>query len=335
MLDGGSKKPDDNNIIISENVTTTESQTESPVTTAAPVEKVTEIVTVIVEVTAPPVTEPKFNSYTYTINNYNLPVYAKAEYSSDVMGYITDRGNYTVIDQSGRWANLNTDGWINLDDAESFGNISYVGTGYVSTKSDPLTLRYAASPDSKSLESVPRHTSVDVYYTDFPDWYYTTYKGTSGFVNAEYITMGNPPQVSVGSYYGCGTVATKKDRLNVRSEPSTGASIVTDIPKGTSIDLYTTSESGWYYTTYKGKSGFVKSDYISFAPVYESSIPITAVINTKKDPLNLRSSPSEDAKIITTIPKGTTVTVIDYYTDWCYIEWGDYKGYASTEYLVF
>lgn len=344
MIDGGDKKSDDNNIILSENVITTEVQTEtptaSPVTTAVPVEKVTEIVTVIVEVTAPPVTEaviqiPSFDSYTYAVNNYNLPVYAKAEYSSDVLGHITDRGNYTVIDQSGRWANLSSGGWINLDEASENGYLYYIGKGYISTQKDPLNIRYAPTADAKILTGIPKNTSVDVYETYFSDWYYTEYNGKSGFVSAKYITMGNPPTVSVEAYYGYGTVATEKDPLNVRSEPSINASIVTSIPKGTSIELCSTSEAGWYYTTYNGKSGFVKSDYISFIPVYESYAPLTAVINTKNDPLNIRETASKDGKIITAIPKGTTVTIIDYDGNWCYIQWGEYTGYASTEYLAF
>lgn len=341
MLDGGNKKTDDNNITISENsattgiqpqatAATTGIQTQATVTTNTSVEEVTGIVTVAVEVT-----EPKFNPYTYTVNNYNLPIYANAEYTSDIMGHITDRGNYTVTDQSGRWANLNAGGWINLDDAETAGYMRYLGQGYISTKNDPLNMRYAPESNSKVLAEIPRNTSVEVYETYFSDWYYTSYNGKSGFVSSKYVTMGALPKVTIGSYYGFGTVATEKDPLSLRSEPSTGASIVASIPKGTGIYLYTTSEYGWYYTTYNEKSGFVSSDYISFAPVYEYYAPLTAVINTKNAPLNLRSLPSTDSSVITSIPKGTTVTVIEYYTDWCYIEWGDYRGYASTGYLAF
>lgn len=130
-------------------------------------------------------------------------------------------------------------------------------------------------------------------------------------------------------FYGC--IMTQKDPLNVRSEPSKSAKVVTSIPKGTSVYVYYTSEYDWYYTTYDGKSGFVSADYVTT----EQYHPMTAVIATKSDPLNLRETASKSGKIITTIPKGTTVNVIEYGDDWCYISWGQYYGYASTDYLAF
>ena len=348
MIDGGNRKSDsNNNIMLSENFTGAESQTEiittaPPVTTALRIETVTEIVTVIVEVTSPPATEPvvqqpSFNPYTYTINNYCLPIFKDSRYDSDITGYITDKGTYTIVDQSGNWGKLKSGaGWINFDDASSEGRVSYIGAGYVSTESDPLNLRTAPDKNSKTLTSIPKNTSVEVYATDADGWYYTTYKGKSGFVNSQYITFGNPPAISVGEFYGSGVIATQKDPLNVRSEPSKNASIITAIPKGTSVDLYSTNEPDWFYTTYNGKSGFVKSDYISFCSHdYNYVESLTAYINTKSDPLNLRASASTDSAIVTAIPKGTSVTVIDYGDSWCYIEWNGYTGYASTQYLAF
>lgn len=347
MIEIDNKKYDNNNtnLFVSETTLTNNSYIQSTtmtdkktsvVTTAVQTEKVPEVITVTVIVTEIVKQEPEFQPYTYSINNYNLAIYENAGYDSEVVGHINDKGTYTIVDQYQNWGKLKSGaGWINFEDADSYGNITYAGNGYISTQSDPLSLRYAANPDSKSLASIPRNTSVELYYTDFNDWYYTTYNGHSGFVSAKYITMGNPPEVSVDSYYGYGIIATQKDPLNMHSEPSENSPVLTTIPKGTSVDLYSTSEPDWFYTTYNGKSGFVKSDYISFESVCESYTTLTAVINTKNDPLNLRSSPSTDSSIVTEIPKGTTVTVIDYYSDWCYIQWNDYTGYASTEYLAF
>ncbi len=336
MIDGGNKKNNNNIAVSQESSTTTQPLNTTTEISTAPVETVTEIVTVVVEVTtSPTIQEPQLNSYSYTINNYNLPLYTYPNYDSNIIKFITDRGNYTIVENSGHWGKLDSGGWINLDDAETYGNINYAGTGYVSTQSDPLTLRYTTSSDSKSLDSIPKNTYLELYYTDFSDWYYTQYNGKCGFVSAKYITMGKIPQVRIGNYYGCGTVATKKDPLNVRSLPSENSSILTTIPKGTSIDLYSTSETGWYYTTYNGKSGYVKSDYISFESVGYDICNPTAYINTQKDPLNLRVSASTDSSIITTIPKGTAVNIIEYGDSWCYIEWNGYKGYANTQFLSF
>lgn len=134
-----------------------------------------------------------------------------------------------------------------------------------------------------------------------------------------------------------GYITTKKDPLNVRSEPSKSSKVLTTIPKGEYVYVYDTSEYGWYYTTYNGKSGYVSADYVTAgqAPVYESYIPSTAVVATKQDVLNLRQSASTNGTIITGIPKGSTVTIIDFGYDWCYVSWGGYTGYVSTQYLSY
>lgn len=88
----------------------------------------------------------------------------------------------------------------------------------------------------------------------------------------------------------------------------------------------------WYYTTYNGKSSYIKAEYIANG-ILDIDSSTTAYINTKSNPLNLRKSASKDNDIITAILKGTAV--IEYVDSWCYIEWNGYKGYASTDYLLF
>lgn len=429
MIDGGNKKSDstDNNLFVSEVTSTGEPdiqtgtmevrQTAVPaVTTEIAPEVVT--VTVIVTVTEPVKQESSFQPYNYKVNNVGLVVYANAGFDSKPIDYISDRGTYTIVDQYQNWGKLESGGWINFDVASESGGVTYLGMGEVVTKKDPLNMRSAPDSDAKIITSIPKGTSVGVYESEFPDWYYVDYNGKSGFVSTKYISFDNfhittiiddcgygtvatkkdplnlrseasenssilttiPKGTSIKlystiydgwystsyngkngyvkaeyisfsdssstpsatydtnilEYYGPGVVATEKDPLNVRSEPSTNASVVTTIPRHTTIDLYMTTYDGWYYTIYNGKSGYVSSQYISnVVPADDVQISSTAYINTKSDPLNLRKSASTSGAVITTIPKGTAVTVIEYGDSWCYVEWNGYKGYASTDYLLF
>ncbi len=145
----------------------------------------------------------------------------------------------------------------------------------------------------------------------------------------------NYTQVYDTGFYGY--ITTQKDPLNMRSEPSKNAKVLTEIPKDTYIYVNDTSEYGWYYTTYNGQSGYVSADYVTAGspPVYESYIPSTAVIATEQDALNLRQSASTNGTVITGIPKGSTVTIVEFGYDWCYVSWGGYTGYVSTQYLSY
>ena len=170
------------------------------------------------------------------------------------------------------------------------------------------------------------------------------------------VPVQNNYEIYNGAYYAC--VSTQKDPLNIRSTPDKNGKVLGTIPKGKYIDVYMTSETGWYYTTYGGVSGYVSSDYITLILSgefygyddeyngyydYDNSIldgdghnGDWATIATKSDPLNLRSSPSTSASIITSIPKGSSVYVnYEYDSTWCYITWESYTGYVMTQYLAF
>ncbi|MDE6665818.1 MAG: SH3 domain-containing protein [Ruminococcus sp.] len=207
--------------------------------------------------------------------------------------------------------------------------------GYIATKKDPLNVRFEPSKNAKVVTSIPKGTSVYVYYTSESDWYYTTYNGKSGFISADYVTAGEEIVLAEPEVH-YGIVTTNKDPLNLREEPNSDSKILTTIPKGTGIYFRKTNLAGWYWASYNEKSGYVSSDHITISqPPAHNTLSSTAIIATKSDPLNLRETASKNGKIITTIPKGTTVDVIEYGSEWTYISWGQYSGYASTDYLSF
>lgn len=59
----------------------------------------------------------------------------------------------------------------------------------------------------------------------------------------------------------------------------------------------------------------------------------TGTVNTEKDPLNVRKSPSANAEIIGQIEKGSTVTVYSESGDWYEIEYNGGAGYVSKKYI--
>lgn len=144
------------------------------------------------------------------------------------------------------------------------------------------------------------------------------------------------------SYYGY--VSTQKDPLNIRSGAGESYKVLGSIPKGTYIYVQTTSGNGWYYTTYGGVSGYVSAKYVTLVMsdayygydghnyYYSYS---TATVKTNGSNLYLRDSASMNGNILDRMPNGTTITVIEYGSSWCYVEYNGTRGYASTDYLSF
>lgn len=56
-------------------------------------------------------------------------------------------------------------------------------------------------------------------------------------------------------------VTANKGALNLRSTPKTSGQILEKIPYGTQLDA--TSEGEWSKVQYKGKTGYVKTEFLS------------------------------------------------------------------------
>lgn len=59
-----------------------------------------------------------------------------------------------------------------------------------------------------------------------------------------------------------------------------------------------------------------------------------ATVTTNKDPLNLRSAPNQNAGILSAIPRGATVEVLEDPDAWVRVRYQGVTGYASSRYLT-
>ncbi len=65
----------------------------------------------------------------------------------------------------------------------------------------------------------------------------------------------------------------------------------------------------------------------------DESLNKTMYIAVRETVLNLRTAPSTDSQVITTMPKGDIVTVHSISGDWAYVTYKGTNGYCSTNYL--
>lgn len=70
-----------------------------------------------------------------------------------------------------------------------------LGTYFVDTKEDPLTIREEAKQNASKLGTIPRGENIEI--TDIQShWGYVTYDGISGWINLDYCTKGKNPNPS-------------------------------------------------------------------------------------------------------------------------------------------
>ncbi len=64
-----------------------------------------------------------------------------------------------------------------------------------------------------------------------------------------------------------------------------------------------------------------------------ASYQATAVVCNVNYSLNMRDAASSNSNVITTIPKGETVIILETGADYHYVQYGDYQGYCAAECL--
>ncbi|MGZ0879050.1 SH3 domain-containing protein [Priestia megaterium] len=133
---------------------------------------------------------------------------------------------------------------------------------------------------------------------------------------------------------------TTTSNLNVRQTASTSAKKVTTLAKGTTVTINET-KSGWYRIISGKYSGWVSSNYIKVKQEFtnDTSKSTTTASNTgvktgtTTSNLNVRQTASTTAKKVTTLSKGTTVTINEAKSGWYRITSGKYTGWVSSSYI--
>ena len=132
-----------------------------------------------------------------------------------------------------------------------------------------------------------------------------------------------------------------------RKSRSTDSDVVQTLKAGTKVMIYGTSKNGWFKVRSKGKSGYVKKEYIvsDKSKVEKEDTPqenlpaAPSYYNegdtiTLSDSVNVRSSMSETSDRVGLAYKGDVITVIMSYAEgWTKVSWNGQTGYVKTAYL--
>ena len=127
-----------------------------------------------------------------------------------------------------------------------------------------------------------------------------------------------------------GTVNTSSSALNIRAAASTTAGVVTKAAKGSTVTILG-EENGFYKVKLAdGTIGYASKAYIKVT----TDTPVVTITATTTANLKLRTS-APSGSVITVMPKGATVKVIEGGQSWAKVEYNGKVGYASNNYLTF
>ena len=116
--------------------------------------------------------------------------------------------------------------------------------------------------------------------------------------------------------------------LNLRQTASLEAKVLGQFGTGTWIEVVKKGET-WSQVKVNGKAGYMMTKYLNFA---QNGKTLYVRTNTGIG-LNLREAPNLCAKIITSFPVNTPVTIVQAGDAWHKVQVGQVSGYMSSAYL--
>jgi len=124
-----------------------------------------------------------------------------------------------------------------------------------------------------------------------------------------------------------GTFRTTGD-VNLRSEPSTDASVVTVVYNNSNVEVLEHDPAGWSRVSAGGSTGYIRSDFLKF--------PITNYANFRvTGGVNVRASASTDSRILDTVVAGTTVEVTEHNpAGWSKVRVNGNSGFIRSDFLA-
>ena len=237
---------------------------------------------------------------TATVTASSLTVRADASTSASKLGSLS-RGTvvnvYAELDgwlcivYNGSIGYISTD-YVTLSDYSESGGSTTPGTGgdnalyraqvTLSTASSTLKLRESGSSSADVLTYMPHGTIVEVL-SDSGSWYQVrTLGGTVGYCSAQYltrlddeITTTTTPTETSGQSDPDAVVATGEvtgSSVNVRSGPSTSASVLGSLKKGDGVEII--SQNGDFYRiVYDGNTAYISASYVRVTGTVETAEP--------------------------------------------------------------
>ncbi len=242
----------------------------------------------------------------------------------------------------------------------SDGHEGYVLSKYVKSSStkyawintDKTNLRSGPAKTFSSKAVIPLGEKVKVLTTG-KNWsyVYSTNYGY-GYISKGYLSNKKVSSETVYASFTAYVVNPKNRAVNFRSGPGKTYSVIMEVNPGTQLTVLSYG-SNWCEVQIGNTVGYIMSEYLSRSSevVTIGPVPAPDIEPDPTDPpfqnytayitsdngrkVNLRKGPGTGHDVITQLPVGTSVTVVQYYNkNWSRIYVNGTYGYVKNEYLT-
>ena len=201
------------------------------------------------------------------------------------------------------------------------------GTG---TTTGSVNFRKGPGTSYASIKMLSKGTKFTIYALE-NGWYKVSVGGTTGYISKEYVKVDSGSGASsattwVGEVYG--------EYVRMRSTPdlNTQNNILGDYPVGTRVTILAQTANGFYQVIVNGLTGYMHKDYVKIVGETEAASTATSAATTTAN-VYLRAKASSTGSVLTTIPKGSALTILGSSGDYYQAQYGSLTGYLVKKYV--
>ena len=303
------------------------------------------------------VQDPSYNAAVNNPNPYDhLNLREEADELSPSMGKYYNGARVIVhyVEEDIGWALVtigSITGYMKMD------YLAFSSDGYYPMSAMPLMYLYNPNTSRTSLleDKTPYARIVGQYQNGTPitvmgysdGWLHVIIEGRIGFLQTAYAaSVYNPSPIpetfswngpvgphSVADWPLAYTGVTvnnpnPKDRLNLRTSPSSTAASKGKYYNGVQVSVLETLENGWVKAQIGSQTGYMDTTFLSNGYV-ASAMPVV----TTTGQVHLRASMSTKSTSLDLLPKGTAVILIGLTSQWGHVIAGGQMGFIYAKYL--
>ena len=299
------------------------------------------------------------------------PLLASPSTTATVIMDLIHGTQVTVLSNDGSWCRVKVAGLegylltreLDFDATGSILPEPEVLTAIVNTEATTLNLRSGAGTDYSIKTQIPKGETVIVTQRD-DTWSAVKWGEYEGYVMTKYLLFEGdepitpdpgddpddpgssgdggeepdpgddpvtPPDSGSDTDSTTAWVMRTVNYVNLRETAGMDGKIITTIPAGDELEVLQ-KDSQFTYVRHGVGTGYVMSEHLT----YVKPLPTIGIlyINTEYDSLAMRDvADIYDSTVLTYIPKGEKVLLIEELKGWCHVQYGDYVGYCSSAYL--
>ena len=210
-----------------------------------------------------------------------------------------------------------------------------------------LTARRFGHGVGMSQRGAQQMANEGISYDQILEFYYpgltrTRYTMTRTLLAAIDGTTQTPDEPVTDAKIAVITLQNPLDSLNLRQQASTASPVLARMPHGTQVNLLE-KLGDWSKIQYGTLTGYVMTGYLTIQEDSAEETPpaasgigtATVALSDESQTLNLRAAPTTNSSVLARLRHGQTLTVLERYENWTYVQFGTANGYVMNDYIVY